>query len=195
MNTLGTILAIMCLLAFLFFIGKLVDPTITVKDCLKSLYDVFFTSVPKQEQQNTTPSYNPGYNPIYAVYRGDYGNFSSITQDSLMPLEDKYDLVIHKNAQKIFCADVNERVQLHGGSVTFAYEVTRQVPMYGGGMQKDTKIDVDEMARLLTGNIRHNLRGGYGFDKIDVWDIGGNRIKIEIHGVDRQNQNPGGYQI
>ena len=195
MNTLGTILAIMCLLAFLFFIGKLVDPTITVKDCLKSLYNVFFTSAPKQEQQNTV-TVNPTYNPIYAQYHGHYGNFSTITQNGLKPLADKYDLKIHKDAEKIFCADVNDRVQLNGGSVTFAYEVTRQAPMYGGGMQEDTEIDVDEMARLLTGNIQHNLRGGYCFQgNIDVWEIGKNRIRIEIHGIDRQCQNPGGYRI
>lgn len=195
MNTFGTVLAFMCLLAFLFFIGKLLDPTITVKGCLKSLYDVFFTSAPKQEQQNTM-TVNPGYNPIYAEYGGHYGNFSVITRDGLKPLVSKYNLRVLKDAEEIFCADVNDRVQLNGGSVTFAYEVTRQAPMYGGGMQEETEIDVDEMARLLTGNIQHNLRGGYFFQgNIDVWEIGKNRIKIEIHGVNRQNQNPGGYQI
>lgn len=195
MSTFSSILAIMCLLTIAFFIWKKLDPTITVKDCLKSLYDLFFTPAPEPEQQNTV-TVNPTYNPIYAQYHGHYRNFSTITQNGLKPLEDKYNLVVHKDAQKIFCADVNDRVQLNGGSVTFAYEVTRKAPMYGGGMQEDTEIDVDEMARLLAGNIQHNLRGGYYFQgNIDVWEIGKNRIKIEIHGINRQNQNPGGYQI
>lgn len=182
---LGLILIMFCVLSILYFIYKMGDPSATVKD--------FLNCIKPTTVQNPVPVYT-GYNPVYAMYQKDYENFSIIVLDCLSSIGEKCKLSIPADPRRIFAAEVDSRVALNGGICTFCYETSRGESAFIGGMKQEPKFPAEEIARILRGNLPNSMRGGYYFaGSIDVWDIGGNRIRIEIHGVNRQSPGGGGY--
>lgn len=124
----------------------------------------------------------------YNYYKGDYEAFGDIVHLGLMTIRVKCKIKVPSNVNEIYCPDVADRIteDINTSTCTFRYEVSLEEPLYGGGMKKMPGIPNEEIERLAADNIRSNLRGGYFFNgTVHVWDIGDNRIRIEINGVYR----------
>lgn len=129
-------------------------------------------------------SYMDKYNH-YKVY---YEAFGDIVHLGLLTICVKCKIKVPSNVVEIYCPDVADRVteDIATSTCTFCYEVSLEEPLYGGGMKKMPGIPNEEIERLAADNIRSNLRGGYSFNgPVHVWNIGNNRIRIEINGVYR----------
>lgn len=186
MSIFAVLLGAFLLFVLMYAIRKMVDPTTTLEGFFADIVDWMKPTT----AQNPVPIYT-GYNPVYAQYQKDYENFSLIVLDCLSSIGEKCKLSIPADPRRIFAAEVDSRVALNGGICTFCYETSREESAFIGGMKQEPKFPAEEIARILRGNLPNSMRGGYYFaGSIDVWDIGGNRIRIEIHSVNRQLPNP-----
>lgn len=183
------VIMVIFLLALLFWVLKKIDPSITLEDFFKPLTN-FIT--PSSNVQNLAPMYST-YR-MYNELEADYGNFGDMVFTCAVPIEKAIHLKIPATPQKIYAANLNTRIRLINGIYTFAYEFNREGVQFIGGMKTEDLFPVAEIQRIFETNLPNSMRGGYYYTgNIDVWDIGDNRIRVEIHGVNRLRSGGGGY--
>jgi len=138
-------------------------------------------------QQTPPPQHRPPTpNEVYSTMQPFYESFACIVCDSLKSMCQGCKLAVPSGPAEVYCTVVSNRIRHHQGRWIFNYEVSREAPLFGGGMAKQPSIPAKDIAKVLAGNLSANLCGGYAFTgPVYGWDIEDNRIRIEVIGVDR----------
>lgn len=126
---------------------------------------------------------------LYAVYRVDYEQFGALLWAYIDTFAGTLRLESPKSPLGIYCQERVDQIGNINGTCTFRYEVPKII----SGLPKhsdDFKAKMEwlsEIQKSIRGHLPDYMRDGYRFSgQVSVWDIGNNRIRIEIHGVDRR---------
>lgn len=138
---------------------------------------------------------------LYFNYSSDYVNFAEIVWCCASALGSSCGLMVSSSDPgSIFCQRPSERISMHNGRITFAYEIPKTT---NGMLQrdairpKDMQKRLNELESAFLGRLPDYLRGGYFFiGGVSVFNAGRNCIRVEVHGVNRNIPvQVGGFQI
>lgn len=139
------------------------------------------------------PQYQPSVCEIYQQYRADYENVAGFVWMCLSQSRCRYGLDIPGNIEGIFCDEVVDRISLAPDGFLFQYEVPLLSQGGFSSARNRTNNQTANFVQILENNLPSYFDAGYSFDgPIHVLSISHNRIRIEIHGVNREMPMWGG---
>lgn len=126
---------------------------------------------------------------IYKQYELDYENMGDIVWRCLCAVHRKCSLESPGTVDDIYCEKVANRIGCENNVFVFRYEVDREkTELFGGGGKKVSRKVMDEqsIAEIIQEELPFYMKNGYYFSgQVCVWKSPGNRIRIEIYGVNR----------
>lgn len=131
------------------------------------------------------------YANAVAAYKIDYDRVANALQKCLNSNHSKCGLSDPKWIEDIYCADETMSIDLDAvNRVTFRYEVDRHTSdLYDGGMKKTNLpiVDTKTIKGVLNRELPKYTRDSrYRFAALNVDDISGGQVRIEINGVWRE---------
>lgn len=180
-------------LMFTFFmllvaIWKILEPKKSVGEILREMKNVFASNPPAQQ----TVALYPGFNPVYENCRVYYEHFGIAVFDCLSSIAKKCLLGVPSNSEKIYCAEINDRIKISKGQYVFYYEIPWEMSSYQNILNGTTqKVPVTNIENLFKGNLGAYTRGAFVFQNIRAWDLG-TYIRIGVYGVDETSTCPAG---
>lgn len=181
MLSMQTTLSLLVLVAVIF--GGL---SFYVWVCSKLGIDIFTRPIP------TSP---PAQTNLYKVYGPNYDAVADFFFQCLRPLAANYHLRRPQTVEDVFAADTVNRISRNHGRILLRFEVQRETPELlmeaGAKLVPQKEFDRDGFAERIRDNLTDILGNGYYFSgPVFVNEIPGNRIRVEVCGVDRRIEYP-----
>lgn len=180
-------------LVFIFFmlwvaIWKILEPKKSVGEILREMKNVFASNPPAQQ----TVALYPGFNPVYENCRVYYEHFGIAVFDCLSSIAKKCLLGVPSNSEKIYCAEINDRIKISKGQYVFYYEIPWEMSSYQNILNGTTqKVPVTNIEDLFTRNLGAYTKRVFTFQDIKAWDLG-TYIRVGVYGVNEAPIYPAG---
>lgn len=137
----------------------------------------------KPQQQQPAPPPTP-YG-IYAEYKIFYEEMAHCLRDCLASVGRLCFLDCPRDVQKLYAAQVADRVKIVNGTVMFSYETARTGVQTSLNKAPVYSTSCAQISGILKTNLPAYLTPGLGFSDIHVFDIGNDYVRIVIENVNK----------
>lgn len=152
------------------------------------LCDRFHITVPGQASVQS-PFVNPVSSRfLYDQFENNYEQFANILFECLHDIQNRCGLECPSYLGGIFCENISNRVAIQDGKVIFRYEVNRNLSGLcdiGGKRIRNDQVKIEKIGAEIRNALPKYRRVDfwYSWFQISVYDIPGNKVRIEIRDV------------
>ena len=126
---------------------------------------------------------------LYTKLQADYENFSYSVYRAIVPLASPCNLANPHSAEDVCAADISSRVGVCNSWYIFRYEFNRikNTPLMEGGAKPlpVKQISPTDIARRIEMNLKSMNCDGYYWEKICIYELSSERLRIELCGMGR----------
>lgn len=161
------------------------------------LFDIDINNVIKNPQPTPPPPQCSV--DLYTRLQADYENFSYSVYRAIVPLASPCNLSKPHSAEDIYAADISSRVGVNNSWYIFRYEFNRikNTPLMEGGAKPlpVKQISPTDIARRIEMNLKSMNCEGYHWEKICIYELSSERLRIELCGMGRSFAPTGGIKL
>ena len=161
------------------------------------LFDIDINNVIKNPQPTPPPPQCSV--DLYTKLQADYENFSYSVYRAIVPLASPCNLVNPHSAEDVCAADISSRVGVCNSWYIFRYEFNRikNTPLMEGGAKSlpVKQISATDIARRIEMNLKSMNCEGYHWEKICIYELSSERLRIELCGMGRSFAPTGGIKL